>query len=147
MQAALRVTPHSDAPGERPGFDGRCLGARIETLRSLERLPSEPEEWVAATVRAASAGVRLVYADVTVRVESGFLPSSGHDPRRAAFESELVRDAAPWWSGFALDAARGRVTRTVRTNLGEDIVVVDPAPRATVRIRSIFLSARRSMRR
>ncbi|MDB5092772.1 MAG: glycosyl transferase family 2 [Candidatus Eremiobacteraeota bacterium] len=132
MQAALRATPHADAPAARRGFDGRCLCARVDTLRSLERLPSEPEEWVAATVRAASAGVHVVCADVTVRVESGFLPSSGYDPRRAAFERELAGEAAPWWSGFALDAARGRVTRTVRTNLGEDIVVVDPAPRATV---------------
>jgi GT2 family glycosyltransferase len=132
MHAALRVTPHADAPHERLGFDGRCLAARIETLRSLERLPSEPEEWVAAAIRAAAAGFRLVCADVTVRVESGFLPSSGDDPRRTALESELARDGAPWWSGFALEAARGRVTRSVRTNLGEDIVVVDPAPRATV---------------
>jgi GT2 family glycosyltransferase len=132
MYAGLRVTPHAEAPDERLGFDGRCLAASVATLRSLERLPSEPEEWLAATVRAGSAGVRLVCADVTVRVESGFLPSSGDDPRRAALEGQLARDAAPWWSGFALDAARGRATRSVRTNLGEDIVVVDPAPRATV---------------
>ncbi len=132
MYTVLNVALHADAPLERFGFDGRCLASRIETLRSLDQLPSEPEEWVTTTIRAAAAGVRLVCADVTVRLESGFQPSSGDDPRRAGFESELARESAPWWSGFALDAARARVTRLVRTNLGEDLVVVDPAPCATV---------------
>lgn len=111
-------------------FDGRCIAAHTATLRAVAPDGAEPDAWLSATAAARADGVRLIVAQLGVRVAPDDLPEHGDDPRRAAAERRLAVHALPAWSGFAAEAALGHVTRTLRTPYGADVRVADPAPRA-----------------
>ena len=128
------VDPHALGAAPEPhAFDGRCIAAETATLRACAPERAEPEAWLSATAAARAAGIRLVRAALTVVLEpEGPVPPAAGDPRRSAAESRLAAHGGPWWSSFAADAALGRAMRTVRAYVGQDVAVVDPAPRACV---------------
>ena len=112
-------------------FDGRCVAARTDTLRAVAPDAAEPDAWLAATAAARGERVRLIVVPTAVRASAGEVPTTGADPRRASAERRLAAHASPAWSGFAADAAVGRIARTLRTPYGADVTVVDTVPRAS----------------
>ena len=123
--ATLAVPPRA--------LDGRCIAATAGTLLRYAPKSASRWDWAAATARAARDGVTLALAgDVRVPLTPPVLPPFGDDPRDAARESALAASADPEWTAYAIDAAHGVVRRDVRTPLGIDVRVAEPAPRATV---------------
>ncbi|HEY6235502.1 MAG TPA: glycosyltransferase family 2 protein [Candidatus Elarobacter sp.] len=113
-------------------FDGRCVAARVETLRALAPDVAEPDAWIAATAGARGDRVRLAVAPVAVRVTIADVSSGGDDPRRAAAEGRLAAHATAPWCEFGAEAALGGSARTLRTPYGADMTVTDSASRASV---------------
>jgi GT2 family glycosyltransferase len=112
-------------------FDGRCVAGRTETLRAIAPEACGGDAWVVATARARANGVALAVVPVTVRIEGAGVRADGDDPRRAAAESALLAHASQPWAVFAAEAASAQVRRVVRAPYGNDVHVVESAPRAT----------------
>ncbi|MDB5072011.1 MAG: hypothetical protein JWM87_3122, partial [Candidatus Eremiobacteraeota bacterium] len=120
----VRETPAPDA------LDGRCVAGRTETLRLIAPEECGADAWLAATAAARTRGVVLAIAPVTVGMEGAAVRQDGDDPRRAGAQSALLAHASPPWAAFAADAVSGNVRRTVRAPYGNDVHVVESAPRA-----------------
>jgi GT2 family glycosyltransferase len=120
----VRETPAPDA------LDGRCVAGRTETLRLIAPEECGADAWLATTAGARARGVLLAVAPVSVAIEGATVRNDGDDPRRAGAQSALLAHASPPWAAFAADAVSGNVRRTVRAPYGNDVHVVESAPRA-----------------
>ncbi|MEA2690555.1 MAG: hypothetical protein QOD51_3162 [Candidatus Eremiobacteraeota bacterium] len=123
-QKNVRDTAAPDA------LDGRCVAGRTETLRLIAPEACGADAWIMSTAAARARGVVLAVAPVVVSLEGTALPANGDDPRRADVESALLARASSPWAAFAADAAGGHVRRVVRAPFGNDVHVVESAPRA-----------------